>query len=143
MGAPTTYNDYQADLICALLAEGKSLREICSLEGFPAKSTVYQWLAIPGHPFMDKYTRARDLQADAMFEKIQDVAFDESRDVTGELGMPNSVAVQRDKLKVDSLKWMLSKMLPKKYGDRIETEHTGTLGLQLVHSVPQPERLED
>jgi hypothetical protein len=27
--------------------------------------------------------------------------------------------------------------------DKVETEHTGTLGVQLVHSVPRPERKEE
>jgi hypothetical protein len=78
------------------------------------------------------------VQAERFFEEIREIAFDDSRDVSGELAMPNPTAVNRDRLKVDSLKWMLGKMLPKKYGDKVEMEHTG--GVTLVHSIPRPVR---
>jgi hypothetical protein len=39
----------------------------------------------------------------------------------------DSVSVQHAKLKVDTRKWLMSKMKPKKYGDRTTTEHTGSL----------------
>jgi hypothetical protein len=42
--------------------------------------------------------------------------------------MPNSVAVQRARLKVDTRKWLLSKLQPKKYGDKLDMNVAGKDG---------------
>jgi hypothetical protein len=136
-GRPSKYSESTADLICALIAEGKSLRQICTLDALPSEATVYVWLNTYA-VFQENYARAREVQAERFFEEIREIAFDDSRDASGELAMPNPTAVNRDRLKVDSLKWMLGKMLPKKYGDKVEMEHSG--GVTLVHSIPRPIR---
>mgnify|MGYP000426269079 FL=1 len=47
----------------------------------------------------------------------------------------DSTAVQRNRLRVDARKWLLSKMVPKKYGDKLVQEHTGANGGAIqVHS---------
>lgn len=138
-GRPTEYNSEVAALICGLIAQGQSLLEICSLESMPCRDTVYQWQKVHKE-FSDNYAKAREDQKDFYFDQVRRVAFDETRDVTGELKMPNSVAVSRDRLKIDSLKWILGRMDPAKYGDKVQAEHTGSVGLTLIHSVPQPER---
>jgi hypothetical protein len=76
--------------------------------------------------FSDQYARAKDAQVDAMGEELLDISDDISGDVSGELEMPNSVAVQRAKLRVDTRKWLMGKLRPKKYGDK--TQHTGADG---------------
>ena len=126
--ALSQYTDKKAELICELISRGKSLRQICELDDFPSISTVHYWLR-SNEEFQNHYARACEMRADFIFEQIQEIAFDDSRDVTGELQMPNAVAVQRDRLKVDSLKWMLGKMMPKKYGDKLEVDHTGEVTL--------------
>lgn len=60
-GRPTTYTPKAAALICSLLAEGLSLRKICTLENMPRMSTVMQWLFNPSDfrdCFMEQYRRA-------------------------------------------------------------------------------------
>jgi len=65
IGAPTTYNNHIASVICTRIAEGESLREIVKDVGMPDRSTVYDWLL--RHPvFADQYTRAREEQADTL-----------------------------------------------------------------------------
>ena len=32
------------DRICELLEEGKSMREICAIDGLPSSDTIYRWL---------------------------------------------------------------------------------------------------
>lgn len=140
-GRPSSYTPETAQIICDLIAHGKSLMQICALESMPSRETIYQWQKV--HPeFADDYAKARIRQADYYFELINAVAFDDSRDVTGELKMPNSVAVSRDRLKIDSLKWILGRMDPAKYGDKVQAEHTGSVGLTLIHDVPRPKRDE-
>lgn len=127
-GRPTAYTDEIGDTICASLMCGWSLVRICSLDEMPAQSTVYGWLAKVDHPFSERYARAREIQAERFADEMADIADDATGDVAGELGIPNSVAVQRAKLRIDTRKWIASKLLPKKYGDKVTQEHTGEGG---------------
>lgn len=52
----------------------------------------------------------------------------------------NREAIERTKLRIDARKWMMARILPKKYGDKIQNEHSGSVGVQMIHSIPDPER---
>jgi hypothetical protein len=39
--------------------------------------------------------------------------------IEGERTVANHAKVQRDRLKVDSLKWIASKLFPRQYGDKV------------------------
>lgn len=137
MGRMTEYSPDLADAICELIAEGKSIRTICKVEEMPAMSTIFKWLSEQAK-FSEQYARAKEVQAEGFAEDLIEICDDTSNDVTGELDMPNGVAVQRAKLRVDTRKWIASKLLAKKYGDKIQQEHTGTLGVQLINDIPRP-----
>jgi len=119
-GRPTTYNQETATLICARMSEGESLRSICRDPAMPAMSSVFTWLG-KHKEFTEQYAIAMAARADAMFEEIIDIADDGRNDyMETEQGEKfNGEHVQRSKLRVDARKWMLSKMMPKKYGDKI------------------------
>lgn len=74
---------------------------------------------------VDAYARAVDYRNDLKAENIIRLAHNRSNDMymdkDGNL-KPNMVAVQRDRLIIDSEKWLLSKLAPKKYGDRIQID---------------------
>jgi hypothetical protein len=127
-GRPSAYSDEIADKICAGIMAGYGLRKICSAEGFPAISTIFYWLLDKEHPFSEQYARAREVQAELLADELIELADDDSRDVSGELQMPNGVAVQRSRLKVDTRKWVASKLLPKRYGDKVQQEVSGKDG---------------
>ena len=57
------------DQICALIAEGKSVQTIAAMEDMPSAVTIYRWLADDGE-FVERYTRAREQQADKLAEEI-------------------------------------------------------------------------
>lgn len=139
MGRPSEFTQDKADMICDLLTHGYSLRKICSAPDMPDRATVLNW-GVKNEAFFNQYTRARQIQAEAMADDIFDVSDDKTDDVSGELQMPNGVAVQRSRLMVDTRKWYLSKVLPKIYGDKVVQEHTGEVGLTIVSSIPRPER---
>lgn len=116
------YNPEIATRICAELIEGKSLRAICAQEGMPAKATVLGWLqddALPG--FLDQYTRARTLQAETFLDEILEIADETSADtLQTKFGpMPDKEWILRSKLRVDARIWAMSKLAPKKYGDKL------------------------
>ena len=106
-----------AEQVIVWLASGKTLRDFCRLPGMPHYSTVYDWLE-KDQQFSQRIARARDLGEDQIAQQCIEIADDESNDVTGELKMPNNVAVQRAKLRIDTRLKLLAKWNPKKYGDR-------------------------
>lgn len=119
------YSQEIADAICDRIGQGNSLRAICAVEGMPTKSLFLKWVA-NNEQLCDQYTRAREAQAEGFADELIEIADDDSGDVSGELQMPNAVAVQRSKLKYEARKWVVSKLLAKKYGDSLK--HTGADG---------------
>jgi len=142
MARPSKFTQKIADAICEELAAGKSLREICKSEGVLDKATVFRWLA-KNDEFRDQYARAREVQAELYADEIIEISDDGSNDWMERQnadGSSYTVAdhehISRSKLRVDSRKWLLSKILPKKYGDKITQELTGKDGgaIQVVIS---------
>lgn len=129
-GRPTKYNDKVAELICMGISDGMSLRRVCQDEGMPDKATVFRWL-IAHDSFRDQYARAKQQGAEAWAEEIMDIADDGSNDWM-ESTHPknpgydyNGEAVQRSKLRVDTRKWLMSKLQPKKYGEHMDLTSDG------------------
>lgn len=128
MGRPSILNDELAEAICTRMAEGESLRAICRSDGMPALGSVFRWIAV-NDVFREQYEAAMAQRTESMFEEILEIADETSLDtISTENGdKPNAEWISRSRLRVDARKWMLSKMLPKKYGDRQAidvTDHT-------------------
>lgn len=129
-GRPTKYTKELADNICDQLSDGKSLRSVCREESMPSKATVFKWLR-EIKEFSDQYTKAKIEGADALVEDILDIADDGSNDwmETNDPNNPgyrlNGEHYQRSRLRVDTRKWIASKMKPKKYGDKIDMTTDG------------------
>jgi hypothetical protein len=71
---------------------------------------------------MNTYTHAREVRSEILFEQILDIANHTEEDHTPFTG---SNVIQRDRLRVDAIKWVLSKMSPNKYGDKIDVVSDG------------------
>ncbi len=131
VGRPTKYTPELAREICIQLAEGKFLRQICREERFPSEAAVRGWVIDDRDGFSAQYARARDMGLHSMAEETVAIADDGSNDTykkeDGSDGV-NTDVVQRSKLRVDTRRWLLSKMLPKDFGDKITQEHTGADG---------------
>src|SRR3954469_22528405 len=117
MGRPSIYSDELAAEICDRLAGGESLNAICKDPHMPSRQAVHEWIADNRAGFGDKYARARAVQADHYADEIIEIADDASNDWTQrehrlEL---NAEHVQRSRLRVDSRKWLMARMAPKKY----------------------------
>ncbi|MDP9413761.1 MAG: hypothetical protein M3Q08_06650 [Pseudomonadota bacterium] len=128
-GRPTTFTQELADRICEQLMEGNSLRTICRDKAMPNRKTVFRWLA-GNEVFRVQYAQARELQADTLFEDTLDIADDASNDWTlekeDEDGFRyNGDHVQRARLRIETRKWIASKLAPKKYGDASKVALTG------------------
>lgn len=127
------YSTEIVDRICERIADGESLRSICADDDMPSTTAVMKWLANDA-AFVAQYARAREMQADVMFDEILDIADDgrndwmERRDEEGgNLGWKeNGEALNRSRIRIDARKWMAGKLRPKKYGDKLALEHDVT-----------------
>jgi hypothetical protein len=99
----------------------------------PHKATVFKWLG-ENVSFSDKYARAREAQADALFDDILSIADDGRNDWMektsadgGNMGwQENGEALRRSQLRIDARKWMAGKLRPKKYSDKLQVEGSVT-----------------
>jgi hypothetical protein len=123
--ARPTYSPEIADAICERLASGESLRSVCRDDNMPDERTVRRWAIDDYQGFAPQYARARETQAHAMADELLEIADDATNDWMVRQGRTelNTEHVQRSRLRSDTRKWLLSKMLPKVYGDKIQ--HAG------------------
>ena len=122
------YSDALFAKICARIAAGESVNAICRDKDMPNQDSFYKWLRNkPG--LAEKYTHAREAQADTIFNEILDIADDGRNDFmereTGEV--PDHELVQRSRLRIDARKWMAGKLAPKKYGDKLTLDASDDL----------------
>lgn len=104
-GRPSAYSDKLADEICERIAQGDSLRKICSEKSMPGERTVYSWL-FKDEAFQQKYARAREAQSDTHLEDIFAIADDDE------------LKPDDKRVRIDARKWAMSKLAAKKYGDK-------------------------
>lgn len=125
MAGVTTYSEDVALIICDRLADGESLKAICEDGDMPARSTVFKWLA-ENKQFSDMYARAREEQADAIFDEIIAIADTPmigektKTDKDGNVEVQTGDMIEHRRLQVDARKWMAGKLRPKKYGEKLE-----------------------
>lgn len=122
------------EAVCARIADCVTLQTIANDIGV-SKHMLIEWLG----GYSDQYARARESQADKMAEDILSIADEavveakhQGEDVILDI---SASAVARNKLRVDARKWLAAKMAPKKYGDKVVNEHTGTDGAPIPHSL--------
>lgn len=154
MGRPTIYSEELALSICERLANGESLLKICREDAMPARGTVFRWL-MQYDDFKNKYEAAREMQAELFADELNEIADDgtndwmESADKDGGVGYKlNGEHIQRSRLRIDTRKWIASKLKPKKYGDKITQEVTGQDGgpvqvQEIRHTIIRPSAKKD
>lgn len=111
-GRPSDYTQELADKICERIADGESLRSICRDDEMPGTSAVCKWLSIHTE-FAEQYARARELQADSLFDDILDIA---------DKGLKGLETPEDRRIQIDARKWMAGK-LKGKYSDKVK--HVG------------------
>jgi len=129
-GRPSVRAEELMEEICVRLSEGETLARICDDNHMPSRRTIHSW-AINDSDFFTRIAYARELG--------QEFTVDECR-MIADTATPEDVNVA--KLRIWHRQWEASKRAPKRFGDKIQQEHTGSVGVQLVHSIPRPDREE-
>lgn len=147
MGAPAFPKTPEViETILAHLADGKSMRSVCRMDGMPKMTTVFKWLREDAE-FAKHYAQAKKEGVEAMLEDCLEIADDGRNDfMETQYGQKvDREAIERSKLRVDTRKWFASKILPKKYGEKVEQTLKGdpTAPLQTrVVMVPPKEKAD-
>lgn len=121
MGRPSEFSDEVFAEICERMAGGGTLRKICQDPEMPARETVIRWVRNDDGR-RKLYDLARQAQADWYADEIVELSRDRSNDTfTDAEGRrsANHAAVARDKLICDNLKFLMAKLHPGRYGDRL------------------------
>ena len=156
LGRPSAYEPSLADEILERITEGESLRAICSDPGMPSHVTVLRWVKDnPGcdengaNGFSDQYARAKTALHELMAEDIIEIG---DADITVN-GIPDNALVQKARLMCDNRKWLLSKLLPRQFGDKVTQELTSDPDRPLITMIqlvpvapkrlPKPDESED
>lgn len=111
-----------ADAIISMMEEGLGLIEIARRLGCKSHTAITEWVRDDrdknaGAAIAARYARAQEARWTSIAEGLMDLA---ARDCRGRDGAPDNALVQQLRLEVDTRKWLLSKMLPRQFGDRIE-----------------------
>jgi hypothetical protein len=138
-GRPSLYTAELAERILEQLMEGRLLINICDQPGMPSAATIRQWALEDREGFADRYDRARELGFHAMSEQLVAIADDgrsdwvlyRQPDGTAEVAFDHE-HVKRSRLRIDARRWILTKMLPRRFGDRPEVKPDGPSEWELL-----------
>ena len=119
VGRPTAYTPDLAEAIAIRIASGESLRAICQDPALPDRSTVLRWALRDEGGFRHQYEDALRMRAEGWADEVVELA-----DQALEAG--DSTRVHATRLSLDARKWVASRLLPKKYGDRTAVEVGGS-----------------
>ncbi len=167
VGAPLTYDrPLVVEFVLTELKKGRSLNEICtSRSDLPHSHTFMEWVLENDPPgLVDAYARAREFGYRALADEIIELTnrthewvtihkqdsdgnylFDEKGEpVLDKILMPlNSDVIAHRRLQIDTRKWILSKVLPKIYGDKVTQELVGANGGPIAMTTVNVKNLTD
>lgn len=133
IGRPSSFTEEVAAVICARIAAGESLRAVCRDPAMPEMRTVFRWMPA-NEGFRQQYEIAMEARAAAIFDEMMEIADTPVMGETtteqpdGSIETKRGDMIQHRRLQIDARKWMLARMSPKKYGDRLAHEVTGEGG---------------
>ncbi len=106
-GRPTTFTPVMAERIVSLLWQGHSLKKISEMEGMPSDSTIDGWMEKDAE-FSGRCAQARAHASDRRVDEIIDIADDQT------------IPPDHKKHMISTRQWMAEKLMPKKYGQKVE-----------------------
>lgn len=118
--------EQQFEAICKEIETSSlGLGKICEKHGL-TRYNVLDFIRV-NEAGANRYARAKELQMDYLAEEIIDISDDSSNDtlITEKGEQENKEWTNRSKLRVDTRKWLMSKLAAKKYGDKIDVTSGG------------------
>ena len=165
VGAPRQYDRAAVSThVCSELKCGRSLESICKDDGMPHVSTFLEWVEADPAGIGKDYAHAREIGYSLLADEIIAISDKthewitiqeldpDGRPVFNPDGSPllkqvlmplNSDVIAHKRVQIDTRKWMLSKMLPKVYGDKLTQEHTGANGGPIAIAAVNLKNLSD
>ena len=128
------------EYVCQEIEKGRALRNVLKDDNMPSTSTFYQWLD-NDEVKAKQYARATEVRADIIFDDILAIADENTNDTSiNENGIEvvNNDVIQRSRLRIDARKWVLSKLNPKKFGDKADI----TSGGEKIQNIPTSIQVE-
>jgi hypothetical protein len=124
--------DPYIEKVLVSMHDGISLRQSCVAAGTNAQ-TFLRWVS-EDTDLAERYTHARE----ALIDKVADDTLLIADEPVGSLdnGATDSGAVAKQRLQVDTRKWLLSKLAPQKYGDKLDLGVTGDMSVTILTGVP-------
>ena len=112
--------------VCFRIESGEAVRTVLKDKDMPDSKTFYDWMK-KDDKLLQQYARATTERAICMFEDMLDIADSVDGDVMIVDGkeVTNHHKIQRDRLRVDTRKWALSKLMPSKYGEKLDLTTDG------------------
>lgn len=114
--------DQLAELVPQYMADGLSMRQSCLRAGLTAQTFLRAVDASPG--LAERYAQARGALLDAMVDQILTLA--DAPVPLLDNGATDPGMVRQRQLQIDARRWVLSKLAPNKYGDRLDVSVTDT-----------------
>ena len=112
------------DAICDIIISGKSLRTALTKVKLSSQ-TFFIWIR-EDEILSKQYARATCERAELMFEDMLDIADKSPKLTNTKFGTTVDTGdIQHKRVKIDTRKWALSKMNPKKYGNIPEQKDNG------------------
>jgi hypothetical protein len=118
VGRPSMYTKIIADEFLAKLETGMSIVAICKEDGMPRRETIYEWLA-KKPDFKALYEKAKGDGVERLMDELLEIVDDQENNTKED--------VARARLRMDARKWVICKLAPKKYGNKLTVENDGTL----------------
>lgn len=113
-----------------MIAQGLSVEAICRIDGMPCDWTIYNH--IRNDPkFEQAYKNAREIQAERFLDEIIQIADDGKSDYYEDSEgnvLVDHDHIARSRLRVDTRKWAMARMSPRKYSERVVNEIVGKDG---------------
>lgn len=130
-GRPSKYSVGLGTEIAKRISKGESIKRICKADDMPSPATIFTWLLDEDKKvFLDQYEKAMNAKAEMMFDELLEIADKEGKDV------------MRARLRIDTRKWYLSKVLPKKFGEKLDLTSGGDKIGGAIDTKRHPEDIE-
>jgi hypothetical protein len=113
------------------MSEGESLRAICLDRGMPSEGTARGWAVRDVDGFGERYRAARQMLLEYWSDEIVSISDDEESD-------PRS-----RQIRTGVRQWLMSKLAPRRYGDKVQIAGDPESPLQVMHSQVSLSELTD